>query len=838
MRYQISRFACGLRGIAAVLSCAALSLCAQIRDGGIDPWNLGKGEWLYYMNSATNHLAGNVTSVTNEDSLMGYLKSQGVRYVIVKAATSDQLFTGSYRFPQFTSNLVNSAHQNGLRIFGYNRSFGANVPGEIAISDYVFQQGADGFVWDAEAEWESNQPWIGTNGPALAWQLCSAVRSNWPTKFLAHSPFPIISYHSSFPYKEFGYWCDAVMPQIYHFSSAGIKGSPSAAIEWSDANWHEWQRGLYSLPPENINGLTVFWTNAIKPLAPINDVYGPLYSSPTPDKDVMEFIDYLAADPNAVTPGGYQGANFFRADLHGAAQWNYIKAGTSGRFQGTPGNLVRDDPSATSVGGWTVVRTFYNGNFYGGKTDTNSFGTNYLVKAQGTGSGYVEFKLTITVSGDYNLYQWHPFLVNASARVPFVVTCNGNTTTTCANQQTNAGNWSLVGRFYFPAGAAVTVRITDAIPEPDAFAIADGIKLALIQSPNKLVAWGDNTWGQCGIPGPLTNACAVAAGGWHTLALGTDGTVTAWGNNWSGQCDVPSGLAGVLAVAAGGYHSLALKADGTVTGWGANDSGQATVPSGATNVIAIAAGAWHSLALRADGTVIAWGDNSWGQCSVPPGLNNVTAIAAGGGHSLALKADGTVIAWGQNSDAQGNYGGQGTVPWGLASVAAIAAGEYHNLALESDGTVIAWGDNSQGQCSVPGGLAHIVAIAAGGDNSLALKADGGLVAWGANGSGQGTTPPGFYDVAALAAGGYHTAILLAGGLSPPRLFRPAWNTGRLTLLLQTACRRNYALEASDWFPATNWLAVQTHLGSGGLQMLADSAAPAQHRFYRVRQWPP
>src|SRR5512141_2788163 len=81
----------------------------HIRDGAIDPWNLGKGEWLYYMSSATNRLGGNAASVTNENSLMLFLKSQGIRYVIVKAATSDQLFNGSYSFPQFTSNLVNIA---------------------------------------------------------------------------------------------------------------------------------------------------------------------------------------------------------------------------------------------------------------------------------------------------------------------------------------------------------------------------------------------------------------------------------------------------------------------------------------------------------------------------------------------------------------------------------------------------------------------------------------------------------------------------------------------------------------------------------------------------------
>jgi hypothetical protein len=73
--------------------------------------------------------------------------------------------------------------------------------------------------------------------------------------------------------------------------------------------------------------------------------------------------------------------------------------------------------------------------------------------------------------------------------------------------------------------------------------------------------------------------------------------VTAWGYNSSGQTTVPSGLSNVVAIAAGGWHSLALKADGAVLGWGRNDSGQTNVPGGLSNVVAIAAGYAHSLAL-------------------------------------------------------------------------------------------------------------------------------------------------------------------------------------------------------------------------------------------------
>ncbi|HOC56030.1 MAG TPA: fibronectin type III domain-containing protein, partial [Verrucomicrobiota bacterium] len=462
-----------------------LPAAGQIRDGGIDPWNLGKGDWIYYMSRATNHLGGNVMSVTNENSLMLFYKSVGVRYIIVKAASSDYLFNGSYSFPQFNSHLVNIAHANGILIFGYNRSSGQNVPGEIAISDYVFNQGADGFVWDAESEWESGQTWIGTNGPALAWQLCSAVRSNWPTKFLAHAPFPIINYHSSFPYKEFGYWSDAVMPQIYPFNWTGVKSRPSGAVNWTDVNWYNWQKSLVG-QSSVINGQTIYWTNAIKPLAPVNHVYGPNppnsgVSEIRPEY-VMEFVDYLNADPTPQTVGGYKGASFWRADLHGAAQWANIKASTIGTFAGIVNNIVIDEPNATAVGSWTSTRTFYNGSFYGNGsgTDTNSFGTNYLTKTQGSGSAYVQFTPNVVVPGDYKVYQWHPYLAAASASVPHIIAHSGGSTTVYANQQTNSGTWSLLGTFNFAAGTTGYIRVTDGIAESGAVAAVDGIKLVFV----------------------------------------------------------------------------------------------------------------------------------------------------------------------------------------------------------------------------------------------------------------------------------------------------------------------------------------------------------------------
>ena len=210
------------------------------------------------------------------------------------------------------------------------------------------------------------------------------------------------------------------------------------------------------------------------------------------------------------------------------------------------------------------------------------------------------------------------------------------------------------------------------------------------------MAWGRNDSGQTNVPGSASGSTvAIAGGGYHSLALTMDRTVVAWGAGQTssgvapeyGQSQVPPSVASygseALAVAAGRYHSLARKASGELVAWGAGKTnsgvsphfGQSLVPAGISNIAAIAAGAFHSLVLLDNGNVIAWGDNSHGQTNVPTGLANVVAIAAGTFHNLALKNNGTVVAWGDNSRGQTN------VPTGLSNVVAVAAGDYHSLAL-------------------------------------------------------------------------------------------------------------------------------------------------------------
>lgn len=295
----------------AILTLSMLRLPAQIRDGGIDPKNAGRGTWIYILPTAIAGLGGNVPSVTNLSSLMFYMKNQGLQYVTIKAAQADTVFKVSGN-TQFTPEVVEAGHAAGLKVFGYIYTTGANVPGEIAMVDFIFQQGADGLIYDAEGEWERTtaNSEVGTNGPALAIQLCSTVRSNWPNKFMGVSTWPYRGVHTTLPYKEFGYYCDVIMPQAYWIE---LGDTPSACVTRMNNEWNSWK-----------NGLTGIWTNAAKPFI----VSGQGWSSASGTltaAQIWEFENALRTNSNPVSPGGFKAVDYWRAELHPAEGWDGIR---------------------------------------------------------------------------------------------------------------------------------------------------------------------------------------------------------------------------------------------------------------------------------------------------------------------------------------------------------------------------------------------------------------------------------------------------------------------------------------------------------------------------------
>ena len=290
-----------------------------------------------------------------------------------------------------------------------------------------------------------------------------------------------------------------------------------------------------------------------------------------------------------------------------------------------------------------------------------------------------------------------------------------------------------------------------------------------------VVAWGDDSDGQCDVPAGLTNAIDVAGGYNFSLALKADSTVVAWGDNTFGETTVPAGLTNVTSIAAGGAHVLALLQNGTVVAWGDNANGQTNVPAGLTNVTAIAAGDACSLALRSDGSVVAWGYNYYAQTNVPA-LGPVSQIAAGVIQGVALLTNSAVTQWGNYS---GSPFGWTTKPAGLSNVVSIAAGACHTLAVNANGTVTAWGAgaltsgyNNDGQSIVPTGLSNVAAVAGGYLYSMALQSNGTVVAWGDDVYGETDVPDRLTGVKAISAGGFHGLAVRSGSFAPLILDEP------------------------------------------------------------------
>jgi hypothetical protein len=307
-------------------------------DNGVDPYHLGKGDWIWQMNLAESDIG-----VTTVQGVIDYEKAKGIQFLIVKCC--DGGITG-FNNNQFNTDLVTRCHNAGIKIIGFGYVYGSyygpnQVQSEIdaAVSSMRIADSSgvpmDGFLIDAEIEYNGQS----TN----AITYCQGIRAQFPHRFLAHSPYPIPSYNVSFPYIEFGEYCDAVFPQDYWYDQFSSSGGVTPETMLSDMNndFIYWQ-GVW-----NNNG----HASSVKPLYPIGQGFQGQSPTAIPGSELTRFYNAVKSASPCATAGGYQGISFWSCQHHTADMWNAIAPMTFDTppvITNQPVSLVKNQGSSAS----------------------------------------------------------------------------------------------------------------------------------------------------------------------------------------------------------------------------------------------------------------------------------------------------------------------------------------------------------------------------------------------------------------------------------------------------------------------------------------------------------
>src|SRR3954447_12759493 len=168
----------------------------------------GDGMWIWEVPKSSG---GNVTAIGLK------ARAAGIETVFVKSSD------GATPWPQFSPQLVEALHAQGLRACAWQFVYGANPAAEAAQGARAVQTGADCLVIDAESAYQGRY--------AQAQQYIAALRAAIGAAYpVGLTTFPYVDFHPRLPYSVFlaPDAAQANLPQVYWKAIGGGVDAVSA----------------------------------------------------------------------------------------------------------------------------------------------------------------------------------------------------------------------------------------------------------------------------------------------------------------------------------------------------------------------------------------------------------------------------------------------------------------------------------------------------------------------------------------------------------------------------------------------------------------------------------
>jgi peptidoglycan hydrolase-like protein with peptidoglycan-binding domain len=138
--------------------------------------------WIWYISASDK---GDLAKISEQ------AHQTGVTTLFVKSSDGSSNY-----WSQFSPQLVETLHANGLKVCAWQYVYGTNPTGEANLGIEAVHAGADCLVIDAEAEYERHY--------GAAQRYIQALRAGvGPTYPVGLASFPYVDYHPSFPYSVF-----------------------------------------------------------------------------------------------------------------------------------------------------------------------------------------------------------------------------------------------------------------------------------------------------------------------------------------------------------------------------------------------------------------------------------------------------------------------------------------------------------------------------------------------------------------------------------------------------------------------------------------------------------